>query len=99
MLEAPRPERAIEIARQYHGTIHLMLSDMVMPGMNGKALADTLASIRPEMKVVFMSGYTGFNHSALDDSKLVLLSKPFTRDNLLSKLHAVLGVNSELQVI
>lgn len=99
VLEAPRPDRAIEIARQYPGTIHMLLTDMVMPGMNGKVLAETLASIRPEMKVVFMSGYTGFNHSALEDSKLVLLSKPFTRDGLLSKLYEVLGVNSELKVI
>ena len=68
-----------------------MLTDMVMPGMNGRALSDAITAIRPEIKVVFMSGYTGFNHAALADEKLVLLSKPFTRDNLLSKLQEVLG--------
>jgi PAS domain S-box-containing protein len=99
VLEASRPERAIEIARQFEGTIHLLLTDMVMPGMNGRALAETLASIRPELKVVFMSGYTGFNHAALTDEKLVLLSKPFTKDNLLSKVHEVLGFSAKLEVV
>jgi PAS domain S-box-containing protein len=97
VLEAPRPDRAIEIVRQYQGTIHLLLTDMVMPGMNGRELAETVAPIRPEMKVVFMSGYTGFTHSALTDAELILLSKPFTKDSLLTKLHEVLGTNTELQ--
>lgn len=99
VLEASRPERAIEIARQFGGTIHLLLTDMVMPGMNGQVLADTLAPIRPEMKVIFMSGYTGFNHSALSNPKLALLSKPFTRDSLLSKLQEVLGMHPELKAV
>jgi PAS domain S-box-containing protein len=99
VLEAARPERAIEIARQYRDTIHLLLTDMVMPGMNGRVLADTLASIKPDMKVVFMSGYTGFNHAALTDAKLTLLSKPFTKDNLLSKLQEVLGFSAQLETV
>jgi len=99
VLEAPRPERAIEIARQFDGTIHLMLTDMVMPGMNGRALSEAMAAIRPEMKVVFMSGYTGFNHSALTDEKLILLSKPFTKDNLLSKLQEVLRFKAQLETV
>ena len=99
VLEAARPERAVEIARRFEGTIHVMLTDMVMPGMNGRVLADTVASIRPEMKVIFMSGYTGFNHAALTDEKLVLLSKPFTKDNLLSKLQEVLGFTARLETV
>jgi CheY-like chemotaxis protein len=99
VLEAARPERAIEIARQFDGTIHLMLTDMVMPGMNGRALSDAVVAIRPEMKVVFMSGYTGFNHAALTDAKLILLSKPFTKDNLLSKLQEVLGFSAQLETV
>jgi two-component system cell cycle sensor histidine kinase/response regulator CckA len=97
VLEAARPERAIEIARQYDGTIHLLLTDMVMPGMNGRVLAETVSPIRPDMKVVFMSGYTGFTHAALTDTELILLPKPFGKDALLSKLHEVLGTNTELQ--
>lgn len=99
VLEAARPERAIEIARKFDGTIHLLLTDMVMPGMNGRVLAETLATVRPEMKVVFMSGYTGFNHAALTDAKITLLSKPFTKDNLLSKLQEVLGFSAQLETV
>ena len=99
VLEASRADRAIEIAKQYEDTIHLMLTDMVMPGMNGRALADTLASVRPDMKVVFMSGYTGFNHAALTDSTVTLLSKPFTKDNLLSKVQEVLGFSAQLETV
>src|SRR5882672_976037 len=58
VLEAELPEAATEIARRHRGTIHLLLTDMVMPGMNGRVLAANLASLKPEMKVLFMSGYT-----------------------------------------
>jgi hypothetical protein len=46
-----------------------------------------------------MSGYTGFNHAALTDEKLVLLSKPFTKDNLLSKMQEVLGPTARLETV
>lgn len=97
VLEAGRPEHAVEIAQGYSGPIHLLLTDMVMPGMNGRVLADRLASIRPEMRVVFMSGYTGFTHSGLIDSDLILLPKPFTKDILLRKLHEILSLEGELK--
>ena len=51
VLEAELPEAAIEIALRYGGKIHVLLTDMVMPGMNGKDLAAKLNPIRPEMKV------------------------------------------------
>jgi CheY-like chemotaxis protein len=97
VLEAGDAENAIEIARKYNGPIHLLLTDMVMPGMNGRMLADKLASIRPEMRVVFMSGYTGFTHSGLIDSDLILLPKPFTKYILLRKLHEILALKDELK--
>jgi two-component system cell cycle sensor histidine kinase/response regulator CckA len=90
VLAAERPEKAIEIAVRHSGPIHLMLTDMVMPGMNGRVLAANLAAIRPALKVVYMSGYTGFTHPGLADSGVPLLAKPFTRDGLLRKLHEVL---------
>ena len=98
VLEADRPDKAIEIAVQYNGVIHLMLSDMVMPGMNGRVLATNLATIRPEMKVVFMSGYTGFTHPGLVDSGVPQLPKPFTRETLLGKLHEVLKSEMKVEV-
>jgi two-component system, cell cycle sensor histidine kinase and response regulator CckA len=97
VLEAGDAENAIEIARKYNGPIHLLLTDMVMPGMNGRILADKLASIRPEMKVVFMSGYTGFTHSGLIHPDLILLPKPFTKDILLRKLHEIMALKDELR--
>jgi two-component system, cell cycle sensor histidine kinase and response regulator CckA len=97
VLEAGHPEQAFEIARKSNGPIHLLLTDMVMPGMNGRALADKLVSIRPDMRVVFMSGYTPFSHSGLIDSEIILLPKPFTRDTLLRKLHEVLALKAELK--
>ncbi len=96
VLEASLPEEAIEIARQERGPIHLLLSDMVMPGMTGKDLATQLTPVRPEMKVVYMSGYTGFTHAGLADSEIALLGKPFTREKLLRKMRETL--ESEVKV-
>jgi two-component system cell cycle sensor histidine kinase/response regulator CckA len=97
VLEAERPDKAIEIAVRHGGPIHLMLTDMIMPGMNGRDLAANLAAIRPEMKVIFMSGYTGFTHPGLADSGVTFLAKPFTRDSLLRKLHEVLDSEAKLE--
>ena len=97
VLEAGHPGQALEIAQKYKDPIHLLLTDMVMPGMNGRVLADKLASIRPDTRVVFMSGYTGFTHSGLIDSELILLPKPFTKDTLLRKLHEVMALKAELK--
>jgi CheY-like chemotaxis protein len=98
VLEADRPEKALEIAIQHSEPIHLMLTDMVMPGMNGRELAANLATIRPATKVVYMSGYTGFTHPGLAGSGITLLSKPFTRDGLLRKLHEVLESEAKLEM-
>jgi signal transduction histidine kinase/CheY-like chemotaxis protein len=96
VLEAELPEAAIEIALRHGGPIHLLLTDMVMPGMTGRDLGTKLAPIRPEMKVVYMSGYTGFTHAGLADSEIALLGKPFTREKLLRKLREAL--ESEIRV-
>jgi two-component system, cell cycle sensor histidine kinase and response regulator CckA len=98
VIEADRPDKALEIAIRHSAPIHLMLTDMVMPGMNGRELAANLASIRPETKVVYMSGYTGFTHPGLAGPEITLLSKPFTRDALLRKLHEVLAPAVKLEM-
>jgi len=92
VLEAKCPEEAIQLTRQHNLPIHLLLSDVVMPGMNGPALAEALAKTRPEMKVVYMSGYTSFRDQELTDA--LILSKPFTRDALLRKLREVLALDT-----
>jgi two-component system cell cycle sensor histidine kinase/response regulator CckA len=98
VLEAELPDAATEIARNYGAPIHLLLTDMVMPGMNGKDLATKLASMRPEMKVVFMSGYTGFTHEGLADPEIALLVKPFTRETLLRKVREALESEMKVEV-
>jgi PAS domain S-box-containing protein len=92
VVEANSGAQGLEAALQHRGPIHLMLSDVVMPGMNGPALARNLAESHPETKVLFMSGYTDHTigrHGVLEPGVL-LLEKPFTRDVLLRKVRAAL---------
>jgi PAS domain S-box-containing protein len=98
VLEAELPEAAVEIAEKHRGPIHLLLTDMVMPGMDGRALADCLVPVRPDMRVVYMSGYTGFSHAGLADSEIALLAKPFTREKLLRKLREALESETKVEV-
>jgi PAS domain S-box-containing protein len=95
VLEAGSPEKAIETARHYRGPIHLLLTDVVMPRMSGPRLAQTLAAIRPEMKVVYMTGYMGFRQSHLPEPDAILLAKPFKREALLRKLREALVLSLE----
>ena len=85
-------EEALKVSEQYSGNIHLMLTDIVMPGINGKVLADHLHPIRPEMRVVFMSGYTEetIAHHSILDSDVTYLQKPFMPGQLLSAIRAAL---------
>jgi CheY-like chemotaxis protein len=94
VLEAGDGEEALALAGQYKKPIHLLLTDMIMPGMNGPAVAEKLASVHPEAKVLFMSGYTGFVSRGLVDPHAVLVSKPFTREELLRKIREALGART-----
>jgi PAS domain S-box-containing protein len=95
VLEASRGSEAIEIARLHRSDIDLLLTDMVMPGMNGHAVARSLAVICPGIKIVYMSGYSGFGSRGLAESEDILLSKPLTRDTLLRKLYEVLHLQKD----
>ena len=99
VLEASRGSEAIEIARLHGGPIDLLLTDMVMPGMNGHAVARSLALVRPGIKIVYMSGYSGFGHRGLGESEDILLTKPLTRDALLRKLDEVLHLQQKDRVV
>ena len=84
VLSAAGPSAALEIARRHVGPIHLLLTDVVMPEMSGRDLADRLVRARPTMKILYMSGYTNdaiVHHGVLDPGT-VLLQKPFTPDRL-----------------
>lgn len=92
VLEAPSAESALDIATRYSGTIHLLLTDVIMPGMNGRELATRLAGIRPEARVIFMSGYTDdavTRHGVLESGS-TYLQKPFTPDAIARKVREVL---------
>src|SRR5208283_1677665 len=92
VLEANGGGEAIELAEQHAGPIHLLLSDVVMPGMGGGQLAERLRSLRPEMKVLYMSGYTDdamIRHGVLEH-EVSFLQKPFKPVALAAKVREVL---------
>ena len=92
VLEARHGAEALEISNRHAGSIHLLVTDVVMPQMSGRELAQRLATLRPEMKVLYMSGYTDdaiVRHGVLA-SGIAFLSKPFTPDALALKVREVL---------
>jgi two-component system cell cycle sensor histidine kinase/response regulator CckA len=96
VLSAGCPLQALQLAAQRHGTIDLLVADVVMPGLSGPMLADSLADRRPEMRHLFMAG--------LPDSPEIrerilargrpFLAKPFVPQTLLDKVRGVLGEES-----
>jgi len=93
VLSAPNGEAALEIAARHSGAFDLLLTDVVMPGMNGRVLAEKLSLQRPGLKVLFMSGYTDSfiaGHGVLQEGTN-LLHKPFTEEILISKVREVLN--------
>lgn len=95
VLEANDPDDAMRIAKQYQGVIHVLMTDVIMPGMNGPALAKKLTVMRPETKVIYISGYTGFIDQKLIEPSAAIVSKPFTREALLGKLREAVSAEHE----
>ncbi len=83
---------ALKISQQHLGAIDLLLTDVVMPGMGGRTLAQELTRQRPEIKTVYMSGYTGqtFGQQGPVEPGSFFLQKPFTRDDLTRKIREAL---------
>jgi two-component system, cell cycle sensor histidine kinase and response regulator CckA len=93
VIEAADGQEALTISAPYGETIHLLLTDVVMPKMSGRELAEQLASLRPETKVLYMSGYTDeaiVHHGVLDEG-IQLLEKPFASGALALKVREVLN--------
>jgi two-component system cell cycle sensor histidine kinase/response regulator CckA len=87
---------ALICCEQHHGVIHLLLSDVVMPQLSGPELAKRLSPMRPEMKVLFVSGYTDdsiIRHGVLE-AHTAYLQKPITPDGLTRKVREVLDLPS-----
>jgi PAS domain S-box-containing protein len=94
VLVSEDPLEALRVAEQYKGPIHLLLTDVIMPNMNGKELYLQIAQARPEIRVLYMSGYTGeviAHHAVLDDN-VKFLQKPFSVHDLTQKVRDTLSV-------
>jgi CheY-like chemotaxis protein len=93
VLEALDGAEAIDVAKRYSGEIHLLLTDVVMPGMNGKELSERLIATRPGLKVLFVSGYTGnvIARGGVIDHDIAYMGKPFSPDGLAAKVRKVLA--------
>jgi PAS domain S-box-containing protein len=96
VLGAKTPGEAIRLAREYVGKIDLLLTDVVMPEMNGRDLAKNLLSLYPNLKCMFMSGYTAnvIAHRGVLDEGVSYIQKPFSRQDLAKKIREELDRES-----
>jgi nitrogen-specific signal transduction histidine kinase len=96
VLSAPGPEEALDICEEYPGEIDLLLSDVILPGINGRELSDKIADILPNIKTVFMSGYSSgtLKVEGVIDDMAHFLQKPFTSYELGRKMFKVISVLS-----
>jgi CheY-like chemotaxis protein len=92
VLEAAHPAEAVALCEQYPEVIHLLVSDVVMPGLGGRELAERLCRLRPEMKTLFMSGYTDDTvvRLGVQAAEVNFLQKPFLPVELTRKVRKVL---------
>jgi CheY-like chemotaxis protein len=99
VLTAPTPKAALALTAQHQGPLHLLITDVVMPGMNGKELLNQLQSNYPGLKCLFMSGYTAdvIAHHGVLDKGVQFLQKPFTVRTLTDKVREVLAQSLKTQ--
>jgi response regulator RpfG family c-di-GMP phosphodiesterase len=92
VLTAATPGAAIKLAREYTGDIHLLITDVIMPEMNGRDMAKNLLSLYPNLKRLFMSGYTAdvITHHGVLEEGVFFIQKPLTQNELLNKIQEVL---------
>jgi two-component system cell cycle sensor histidine kinase/response regulator CckA len=94
LLVAGMGEAALDMVKRHNGPIDLLVTDVVMPKMGGRQLAEQMKTLHPEMKIIFMSGYTNnalLHNESLDEGAL-FLQKPFTPDVLLRKVREALNL-------
>jgi two-component system, cell cycle sensor histidine kinase and response regulator CckA len=93
MLAASNAKEAVALVEGYSGKIDLLITDVVMPGLPGPELAEALLALRPDLKVIFISGYAegSLAPNGILKPGTVLVNKPFTIRALTAKLREVLG--------
>jgi CheY-like chemotaxis protein len=92
VIEAENGHVALELAAMHAGPIDVLVTDVVMPGIGGRELAERVTQIRPGIKILYMTGYTdrAIVHHGILETDAVLLQKPFTLGTLASKLREIL---------
>ena len=97
VLLASDGQTALEIARDHSAPIHLLLTDVAMPGMNGRVLSEHLTAVRPETRVLFMSGYPddAVLQHGIETSSAHFIQKPFSMDALLAKIRKTLQPSAD----
>jgi CheY-like chemotaxis protein len=91
-LSAAHPDEALRLAWEHPGKIHLLITDVIMPTMNGRELADQILALRPGLKYVFTSGYTAnvIAHHGVLDAGVNFIPKPFRLADLAVKVREAL---------
>lgn len=99
VLLANEAASALRIIRDYQGAIDLLLTDVMMPGMNGRMLAEEASGLRPQMKILFMSGFAADEdlHTTIAKLKADVILKPFSPEALHQKLCEVLQIDAEIK--
>ena len=95
ILPAATPSDALRIVASHEGPIDLLISDVIMPAMNGKDLSDQIKQIKPDVKCLFMSGYTAdiiAKHGMLDE-EIHFIQKPFSIPEMASKIRGILDAS------
>ncbi len=97
VLETTSPNQAITLAERHAGEIKLLISDVVMPEMNGRELADRLQTLYSDVKVLFMSGYATdvIASRGVIEKNVDFIAKPFLLEDLSTKVHNVLDRNKK----
>jgi CheY-like chemotaxis protein len=97
VLEAQNGQEALLVSTHHPGTVHLLLTDVIMPGISGKVLAEQLVRSRPELKVIFMSGYSdeAIVHHGVLEIGAAFLQKPFSPAMLAQKVRQVLDAGQQ----
>jgi CheY-like chemotaxis protein len=93
ILQTGKPNEALQLAKEYQGNIALLLTDVVLPQMRGPQLAEQIVQLRPEIRVLYMSGYTEdaiMTHRGVSKIRGALLQKPFTPEDLMSSVREAL---------